>query len=360
MAKIKGICKNFGECELADSHEIQEADKSNFVCEDCGGPLYAVDSSKKSSVGGKVNGKLIGIIAAAVLLLGGIGFGIYSLFGGKPEPTAIKLNFINLTMTVGEQKRLTASLLPETADQKVTFIYKAQKDQAYKDGKEKTMIVKADNATGMLTALRPGVTKAQVICKEYPKLKAICNITVRATERTSQDSVHMETNSVIVEKIMLSAQRIEMKKGEKKQISYTTTPEKHDDNISSSSSNKSVADITASGEVVAKNVGMTTITYRAEKSGVSASVKVIVKDKPGSEPGFGTVKLNYGTYTGDLKNGLPHGHGTVKFTTTRRIVGSQDYIAHPGDRYEGEFRNGVISGGIGYWYHNGEITGIRP
>ena len=57
---------------------------------------------------------------------------------------------------------------------------------------------------------------------------------------------------------------------------------------------------------------------------------------------------------------MPHGHGTVKFNTTRRIISSQDYVAHPGDRYEGDFRNGVISGGVGYWYHDGEVTGIRP
>lgn len=92
----------------------------------------------------------------------------------------------------------------------------------------------------------------------------------------------------------------------------------------------------------------------------------VIKKKPTEtkpkpvNPKYGTVKLSYGTYTGELENGMPHGHGTVKFNTTRRIVSSQDYVAHPGDRYEGDFRNGVISGGVGYWYHDGEVTGIRP
>lgn len=307
MAKIKGICKNYEECDLADEKVIQEAEKSNYICEECGKPLYAVDTPKKNGIGGKVNGKLIGIIAAAVLLLGGIGFGIYSLFGGKPEPTAIKLNFTNLTMTVGEQKQLTASLLPEDVERKVTFVYTAWKDDAYKEGKEKTKIVNANNSSGMLMAMRPGSTKVKVMCKEWPKLEAFCNITVLPKPQTNKSDGQGE-----------SLQTNTVKK----------TPE--------------------GDEKEDKGKG------GGEKTGVNTPPKL------NPTHGYGTVKLSYGTYTGDLKNGLPHGHGTVKFTTTRRIVGSQDYIAHPGDRYEGEFRNGVISGGLGYWYHNGDITGIRP
>ena len=45
MALVKGICKNFGECDLADNKEIQEVDKTNFVCEECGKPLHSSLSS---------------------------------------------------------------------------------------------------------------------------------------------------------------------------------------------------------------------------------------------------------------------------------------------------------------------------
>ncbi len=75
----------------------------------------------------------------------------------------------------------------------------------------------------------------------------------------------------------------------------------------------------------------------------------------------GTVNLGYGSYTGDLKNGKPHGHGTITYTTIHQIVSSKDFVANPGDKFEGEFRNGKIEGGIGYWYHdNGEITAVKP
>ena len=76
--------------------------------------------------------------------------------------------------------------------------------------------------------------------------------------------------------------------------------------------------------------------------------------------GYGTVDLGYGTYTGDLKNGQPHGQGTIIYKKRYRIVSSKDFWANPGDKYEGEFREGRPNGSIGYWYHDGEQTGIKP
>lgn len=75
---------------------------------------------------------------------------------------------------------------------------------------------------------------------------------------------------------------------------------------------------------------------------------------------YGTVKLSYGTYTGDLKNGQPHGHGKLTYTKSHKIVASQSYVASPGDTYEGDFRNGVVSGAPGYWKHDGEMNLVKP
>ena len=88
--------------------------------------------------------------------------------------------------------------------------------------------------------------------------------------------------------------------------------------------------------------------------------------KPGQKPvvspknGFGSVNLGYGRYKGDLKNGKPHGHGTIIYTRMHQIVSSKDFVAYPGDKFEGEFRDGRISGGIGYWHHDGDITAVKP
>lgn len=73
MALIKGICKNFGECDHADNKEVQEAEKTNFVCEECGKPLYPVEKVTPGGGGGDpgINKKLIAIIIIVVVLLGG-------------------------------------------------------------------------------------------------------------------------------------------------------------------------------------------------------------------------------------------------------------------------------------------------
>lgn len=85
--------------------------------------------------------------------------------------------------------------------------------------------------------------------------------------------------------------------------------------------------------------------------------KTVVKPK---NPKHGTVNLGYGVYTGDLKNGKPHGYGKIRYTKQHKIVSSQEYMAFPGDIYEGEFRDGRVSGSFGYWYHDGIQTAIKP
>lgn len=75
--------------------------------------------------------------------------------------------------------------------------------------------------------------------------------------------------------------------------------------------------------------------------------------------GRGTVDLGYATYTGDLKNGKPHGYGKLTYKTSRKIVSSKDFVASPGDTFEGEFRDGKISG-LGYWKHDGNETAVKP
>lgn len=81
---------------------------------------------------------------------------------------------------------------------------------------------------------------------------------------------------------------------------------------------------------------------------------------PQIKDGYGTVNLGYGVYTGDLKNGKPHGHGRIKYSQRHKIVNSKDFVANPGDEFEGDFRDGRVSGGIGYWYHDGNQTAIKP
>lgn len=96
-----------------------------------------------------------------------------------------------------------------------------------------------------------------------------------------------------------------------------------------------------------------------EEAPKEESEEKTIVEKP-KNPKYGTVNLGYGVYTGDLKNGKPHGFGKIKYTKQHKIVSSQEYVAFPGDTYEGEFRDGRVSGSFGYWYHDGTQTAIKP
>ena len=75
--------------------------------------------------------------------------------------------------------------------------------------------------------------------------------------------------------------------------------------------------------------------------------------------GHGTIELDYGTYTGDLRNGKPNGHGVMKYKKQYTIIPSKNIIAQPGDSFEGEFRDGRVSG-PGYLKHNGTEQFVKP
>lgn len=58
----------------------------------------------------------------------------------------------------------------------------------------------------------------------------------------------------------------------------------------------------------------------------------------------GSKAYSYGHYRGELKNNLPHGSGTLTFTSSHDIEGS-GHVANAGDRLEGDFNNGHFNVG---------------
>lgn len=74
----------------------------------------------------------------------------------------------------------------------------------------------------------------------------------------------------------------------------------------------------------------------------------------------GAVDLGYAIYEGDLKDGKPHGHGILTYKKEQKIVPSKDFVAKPGDKFDGEFRNGRIHSLGGYWYHDGNQVFVKP
>lgn len=75
MAKDKGVCRNIDGCSKAISREVQEAEKSNFVCEECKKDLKPVGGGpgpSSGSTGGKSKVLYYGIgllVTIAVVVL---------------------------------------------------------------------------------------------------------------------------------------------------------------------------------------------------------------------------------------------------------------------------------------------------
>ncbi|MBQ8673068.1 MAG: hypothetical protein IJ511_03310 [Bacteroides sp.] len=94
MAKLKGICRNVDGCDLAAEKVEQEAEKTNFVCSECGKPLNQVGGKTGGGKtgGGKTGGGdgldmkkiIIGVAAVAVLCVGG--YFLAAGDGDKEEP----------------------------------------------------------------------------------------------------------------------------------------------------------------------------------------------------------------------------------------------------------------------------------
>lgn len=87
MAKVTGICTNKDSgCTLAESREIQEVEKTNPVCKECGHKLKLVEKKNKKGKGSS-KGKLIGIAAVAAVLIGG---GIYLGVSGDKSKAPVE------------------------------------------------------------------------------------------------------------------------------------------------------------------------------------------------------------------------------------------------------------------------------
>lgn len=172
----------------------------------------------------------------------------------------------------------------------------------------------------------------------------------------------------LVEKIDVTDQ-VTLKKGEAEQLTMTVAPQGAEGTFVWRSSNEQVAIVDNQGQVTAVGNGEAQISVSlADNAAVSdvCACKVTGESETsgngGQNPpldGHGKVDLGYGIYVGDLKNGKPHGHGVITYKTTRKIVDSKDFVAQPGDEFEGDFRDGRISS-LGYWKHNGNQTAVKP
>ena len=166
MAKIKGVCHNYDGCDKAAEKIVQEAEKSNFVCEECGKLLYPIKKGPKPAGDGKRIATLIAIFGGAALVIGGIVYGI--VFGVQKSRENAEAERIEIARQdsiraaeAAEQARLDSIKAAEEAAKAVKKVSKVSLDYgkwsgAWKNGQP--------NGTGTMT-----YTKEHLIDSRDPK-----------------------------------------------------------------------------------------------------------------------------------------------------------------------------------------------
>lgn len=90
-----------------------------------------------------------------------------------------------------------------------------------------------------------------------------------------------------------------------------------------------------------------------------AKADSIAKSKKRVGGGAGTKSLGYGTYKGEMKNGLPHGTGTLTFSTSHAIDSrdAKGRVAEKGDYVSGLFYEGHVE--TAKWFGaDGRVKGV--
>lgn len=351
MAKkdvVKYRCMNFGVCAKADANEVIEIPTIDTL-----GGIPPCPCCKQNTLQEipQTTTKwplIIGIAVGGLAVLGGGGYGVYSLLK-SPTPKDIVLNHTEKTLMVGDMDTLRATISPDGCEG--TFTWKASKDG--------TLTVSND---GIVTAVKEGTGKVRVILEGVDGIKAVCEYTIKPKGEVEPGPKEPPTplvDSMKVEGLTTNTATATLKVGATQQLSATKAPDYSKAPITWVSSDASVATVSETGLVKALKAGTVNITAQAGDK--FATVKVTVnKSTTPPPPRKGGINLGYGVYYGESKNGKPHGYGKIVFKSTHRIISSKDYVANPGDTYEGEFRNGVPSGGMGYWKHDGDITAVKP
>lgn len=172
MAIKKGICKNYGECDIADTKPpvIQEADSTNFVCEECKMPLTEYKESTGPNGGNKL--KIILASIAGLAIAGGGGAYFLSSGDTTPQPEQVKLTKSVSELNVGQADTLQAMVTPNEAT--------AQLEWTSSD----SSIVSVED--GVVKALTEGKAQISVQVTGAEGLTDVCTYTVTKKEEEEE------------------------------------------------------------------------------------------------------------------------------------------------------------------------------
>ena len=300
MEKMKGMCRNEG-CEHCD--EVFDVEKTNFICPYCEKDLFPMDTpplppSKRTKM------VIVGVVAAA--LLGG---GAYFAFSGGGE--SITLNKTTASVFEGDVDTLKAIVKPEDAGYTLRW------------ASNNPDVATVDN--GVVTFHLKGNVKIGVQVNENKELKAFCDYIVE--------------DIILANWIKFVDGNQTLKVGETKQLSLDCDPGDANEPVEWTSSNPDIVTV-EHGKLTAIAPGTAKITATTKIGKKTDNIQVVVKG--GTPP---PVELDYAKYTGESKNGKPHGQGRLVYTK-EHIINNHDIkkrTAKPGESVQGQFVNGEIT-----------------
>lgn len=347
MAKkdvVKYRCMNFGVCAKADANEVIAIPAIDTLGGTPPCPCCKQNTLQEIPQTSTKLPLYAGIGVAVLAVLGGGGYGVYSLLK-SPTPKDIVLNHTEKTLMVGDMDTLRATISPDGCEG--TLIWKESKDG--------TLTV---SNGGIVTAVKEGTGKIRVMLEGVDGIKAVCEYTIKPkveeggnTGGTGGEGVLVD--SMKVDGLTTNTATATLKVGATQQLSATKTPDYSKAPISWETSNASVATVSAEGVVKAIKAGTAVITAKAGDKTATVAVAVEATKKPVHDgPVSGPKKLGYGTFTGPIKNGQPNGSGTLRYTSSH-LIDSRDpkgRVALPGDYVIGEWKNGKLI--QGRWYNS--------
>ena len=297
----KGQCMNIGLCNKANSkEEIEVVIGEEFICPepDCGWPLKPIPKEKNW-------------LPYILACLGIIGIAIALFFIlPPPQPPTVLITPETPTVPVGETVRLTAKIEPEKDGQSWSWTSGDESIATVSDRGEVKGV-----STGSVT-----------ITATVAKGKASASVTV--------DVKNVPVESVTLDEASLS---LDLKDNKSKTLTATVLPENATNkNVEWSLDKPSVATVSSTGLVTAVAKGTATITVTADDGKMATCIVTIDNGNP-PPPSF-----SCGKYTGELRNGQPHGLGTFTYNRRSLIDDLKMVYAEQGDYITGTFREGRI------------------
>ena len=207
--------------------------------------------------------------------------------------TSVELDADEMTLTVGDEGQLQATVAPEDAT------------DADVDWSSSDVSVATVDGAGNVTAVAEGT--ATITAKAGDKA-ATCTVTVKAA-------------TIAVTSVELDADEMTLKVGDEGQLQATVAPENAaNKSVTWSSSNESVATVEQNGNISAVGVGEATITVTTTDGGKTATCKVTVIKKAGAIS-YATTSVNKTFGDANFTNELTKtGDGKVTYSSDKESV----------------------------------------